>query len=615
MLPGFQQSGMSQQTVKSEKFIPLLVLFGIITTVFTYLPYGGGNYLELLPKVTRALDPSYLQNDFFTNVSADSIARLYYVNFIAFLAGSERNLPFITLILTLSANIAISFVTYCFARDLFNKSDQAGIYAAALIMSVSTFALGWRSTIYWDHLIPATLAVPFILAATWATARKKLLLGMVLIGIASLIHPLFGLEMGAILLLAYVAGHLAGRSAVNRDFWKTFIPGLLLLGIFSLISIIPQLSQPTIDTQHFIHILAYFRTPHHRIPSTFGPARFILAGSFLTAILLLYIRDRKSRDSSINLFIGIMSGVIFALCLGGYLFVELIPTRLWTTAQTFRLLYIMQWFGLILVAGVLADKKLERSTKTLYLVGVLNALALGLVVISHSLREWLEQKNRKISILLDNSLILLIAVAILIYLSLPLLPVFLLGSYVLLIILFTETVGKQRYSALLVGSVLIIMAGIAYAGLPDMGQADSIGRVAENLSLEIKSELGPEADEIAQYARENTPEETIFLTPPTWGQFRLLARRAIVVDFKAFPFTDEGMKEWYNRITDAYGTPRGLGFEMIDELNENYENLNDKTLRALQEKYNFSYAVLPSRSSSNFEVIFQNEEFKIIKFK
>ena len=603
---------MSQITDKLGKYTLLLLLFGIITTVFTYIGYGGGSDMELLPILIRSLDASYLQNDFFTNVSADSVARLHYANLLTLLAGSERNLPLISLIVTLCANISISIITFTFARDLFNNSDLAGVYAAALVMSVSTFALGWRSTIYWDQLIPATIAIPFVLAATLAVARGKLFLGMVIISITSLIHPLLGLEMGAMLIFSFVVFHLISTKKITRDIWKVIIPSLLLFVAFSLISIIPQFSQPSINSELFIHILAYFRTPHHRIPSTFGPARFILAGAFLSATLLLYYRERKSRDSSFNLFIGIFGSIIIILCIGGYIFVELIPSRIWVTAQTFRLLYIVQWFGLMLVAGVLADKKLESSTKTLYLVGVLNALSLGLVVTSQSLRDWLEQKHRWISNLLDESLILLIAIAILVYLSVPLLPIFLLGSYVLLILLFSETRVNRLYSALLVSMILIIIAGIAYGGLPNMGQSDSVGPVAGNLSLEIKSELGPEGDEIAMFAQQNTPEESIFLTPPTWGQFRYLARRAIVVDFKAFPFSDTGMLEWYDRITNSYGNTPAAGFEMIDDFNKNYSDLTDNSLLNLQEKYNFSYAVLYGETPTDLEVLFQNGKYKIV---
>ena len=554
---------MSLKLAQLSKYTPLLLLFGTITTVFTYGAYGKGNYLELLPILMRTLDPSFLQNDFFTNAGTASIARLYYANLITLLAGSERNLPLISFLLTLLTNISTAFITFYFAHDLFKKSDLAGVYAAALVMSVSTFALGWRSTIYWDELIPATIAIPFVLAATWAAARGKLLIGITICSITSLIHPLLGLEMGAVLLFSFVVFHLLNKTLNTWTVWKKVIPSILVLAIFSLISIIPQLSQPTIDTELFIHIFAYFRTPHHRIPSTFGLARFIFAGAFLSAILLIYFRERKSRETSINRYIGILMSIIFALVLGGYLFVELMPSRIWVTAQTFRLLYIVQWIGLILVAGVLADQKLERSTKTLHLVGVLNALSLALVVISQALKEWLEQKQSRLGNLLDESLILLIAIAILIYLSVPLLPIFLLGSYVLLILLCREMLGKRHYTALLASMILLIIAAIAYKGLPNMGQSDSVGRVLDNLSPEIKSELGPEGDEIARFARENTPEESIFLTPPTWGQFRLLARRPIVVDFKAFPFSDTGMLEWHNRITDAYGNPKALGFEMI----------------------------------------------------
>jgi len=94
---------------------------------------------------------------------------------------------------------------------------------------------------------------------------------------------------------------------------------------------------------------------------------------------------------------------------------------------------------------------------------------------------------------------------------------------------------------------------------------------SDNLNLEIKSVLGKDGTELSKFAKENTPEDSTFLTPPNWGQFRVLARRAIVVDFKSFLFSDREMLEWYNRIISCYGEPTNAGFSMIPELESNYK--------------------------------------------
>lgn len=163
------------------------------------------------------------------------------------------------------------------------------------------------------------------------------------------------------------------------------------------------------------------------------------------------------------------------------------------------------------------------------------------------------------------------------------------------------------------GTILAIVVVTYHNRLPYISQLNSVSRIADNLALGIRSELGSEGDEVAEFVRQNTPEESVFLTPPMWGQFRLLARRAIVVDFKAFPFADTAVAEWYERITSCYGNPIRTGFAMVDELDENYRNIDDDTLLALQERYLISYAVLYNQTSTNFEVVFQSNGYKVIR--
>ena len=53
-------------------------------------------------------------------------------------------------------------------------------------------------------------------------------------------------------------------------------------------------------------------------------------------------------------------------------------------------------------------------------------------------------------------------------------------------------------------------------------------------------ELADDDVSVATYARTNTAPDSLFLTPPDDGQFRLTAERAIVVDFLGFPIPAVG---------------------------------------------------------------------------
>ncbi len=58
----------------------------------------------------------------------------------------------------------------------------------------------------------------------------------------------------------------------------------------------------------------------------------------------------------------------------------------------------------------------------------------------------------------------------------------------------------------------------------------------------------PPAIELFAWVRGHTPVDAEFLVPPDAGTFRLLARRAIYVDFKSPPLVPDELVEWYRRL-------------------------------------------------------------------
>ena len=125
---------------------------------------------------------------------------------------------------------------------------------------------------------------------------------------------------------------------------------------------------------------------------------------------------------------------------------------------------------------------------------------------------------------------------------------------------------------------------------------------------------GPEV-EIADYTRENIPEDAVFLTPPMLGRFRIEARRAIVVDFKSFPFQDWAMVEWKERLLDCYGKVKNTGFPAAQEMDELYKNITKEKILFVAKKYEISYAILYKETPSEFPTVFENDSYKIVNVK
>ena len=80
---------------------------------------------------------------------------------------------------------------------------------------------------------------------------------------------------------------------------------------------------------------------------------------------------------------------------------------------------------------------------------------------------------------------------------------------------------------------------------------------------------------VCDYARTHTPVDATFLVSPSDETFRLHARRAIVVNFKAVPQLSGELAEWQKRICNV------LGIEKLTQLPRPYH----RTLWAMENRY------------------------------
>jgi hypothetical protein len=501
------------------------------------------------------------------------------------------------------------------------RSNLAALTAAALVMLVPTFHLGASPHLFVTYFIPSSLAAPLVLLTVLLALQKRIAWAMLAGGAASLVHPLFGLETMALVLFAWIVAELLQKDLVREDQprkeqpkerskerylqkeqlleepiqkdhlkerqlkkerlqeehlhreWsqkehlkykplkneqlqnerlqknklqviaiKLIVPALLFT-TFALLSILPQLNQPfQLDTKQFIHIIGHFRHPHHYIPGSFPATHYLLFLLFLSAFSYALYALKKTMNSYNSRFILVLNLSILAACLAGYLFVEIIPLRLAAMAQTFRLLYLFKWTGLLFFAGFMVKY-------------------------------------------------------------------------------FTEKQARKGFKMVAGAAIVLFVAALFVNGLNKPENLNQLGGNSPEafpktlLSGEIISTPDEQAAEVAEFAKHNTPENAVFLTPHNFGYFRLSAERAIVADFKSFPFTDRAMLEWYERINDCYGSPEQLnrsGFDNEPLMIANYKTIDDTGLRELQEQYNFTHAVLFVETATRHEILFSNEKYKII---
>jgi len=126
-----------------------------------------------------------------------------------------------------------------------------------------------------------------------------------------------------------------------------------------------------------------------------------------------------------------------------------------------------------------------------------------------------------------------------------------------------------------------------------------------------------ENDGLYEWIRGNTPNDAIFLIPPTMEDFRLRADRAIVIDWKAFPFKDSAIIEWRDRIFDVTNNQENnlifQGFSSYPQLEKSYTLLNESYFLYLSKKYNVEYVVINKSRELEFTELYSNSQYRVYR--
>ena len=585
-------------SISNTQAILFCVFCGIITTLWKY-EYGGGDQVEQIPIILRAMDTNYLTKDFFTNAGSAFGPRYYYAHFVAWWSRIF-SLTSVLFLFTLLYHISISLLSYKVARNLFRKSDLAGIWAAILVMTIRTVDTGSVSEFYISGITPYAFTFPFIILAFYASLKNKPVIVALYAGIASLFHPLAGLGYGFIFLFSGFITEVSTRKITVKNFRIFFTAGLVLIS-FGVATIIPYLLtfEKSIPDNEFIGIIARFRHPHHYIPTyILSPPAILKSIFFLLAATLAFFAWKKKFFHPVyyrNIVINSFS--IAALCLGGYFFTEVYPLRMFVTLQPFRFLDILKWLGLLLMAGTITQALHSKKQFIVLLTGILSPVTAGITFSHGFISE--RFKNKGITKLNNPLLILPVIVIYLIYRGYySNIYLYVLFSLLLLLLYYKP---KGFYAAILI--LGLIIATNHTKGLSPLLHR-TIPFFTKHFHLQAASpSLTEKEKEMVEKIKTLTPTNAILLVPPDMGHLRYTAQRAIVVDFKAFPFPDMAMREWQKRVFDCYGKPESSGFEAASEMKENYHKITREQRKILHEKYGCDYAVLYHKDKLSLEKI------------
>ena len=593
-----------------------------LLAVLTALPllgyqFGVGNQVEQFAIIERLRDPNFIAGDFYTD-SAATFGPRYYYSLLLSVLTSIAPLPVVVLLLTCAANLALVLITFAATRTRLGASAAGAAIAAALAVANSSFPLGLAAYLRYESFQPASLAVPLgLLGFVWLTDDKRYAAVGAFFA-AALFHPLIGPQTAMTAYAACALADLASRKPFSS--LLAYIPsGALFAALLFVAWVLPgmMMSAPggSMSSEEFFSIIPAFRSPHHYLGTTFPLSHYVQLAAFVAAMVVLAVQARRVAEQSVlRTRLIFATAVVLALCAASFVLVDGLHSRIAASAQIFRALLVVKWAGFVLF-GAVAGRWLSTGRPLLivapFAVLVATGAAQPLVMLGVTLAVLLAERiliGRRAEVAL--AALLLVAVA-----------------GVTMQIGAREEAVRAALAGLSIG--LLYLAPIALAPASAVAvsltlaliifgwfnrERNLVDRDVFQPTYQWADVKGDDAD-IARWVKTNTPSGAVWITPPSFEAFRLLAERPIVVDWTCIPLQEDVMREWRRRIRVVYGDVPGSGFVALQGLESNYRSITPDRLAELSAEFDAPFAVIDRETPWPGAVLYENGAYKAVSLQ
>jgi hypothetical protein len=607
-----------QKHQKSNWYFNLsLYTFAIIGSLIAtgYIFPIGGNFPEV-PPIQFMLNPELYKNDYYVQEMVKFNPRYYYYYIIYLLANLGTSIPLAHFIYQFLA--FGSFILACYAIINIYTNSKLPAAAMAFLCIAASFTDVGNTLIFSTKSVPSTFAMSFAIWGIYFSLRQKWLTGYLFFGLGCLLQFLVGLLPGLMMVPVLVI-----ESVRQRNF-KTLILAIALLAAMASIVYVPMLltgttSTHTIDNAEFVYIHAKVRNPHHILPSNWDFGNWF---NFICFIIggLLCIKNAEllRKQDKVNFYV-IVGTSIFALFLN-YIFVEVYPFAFIAKLQLARTVPFAQliiFIAVCLTIDILYRQK--RIAISLLLLVVLTLPFRGIIFLGLSV--W---QTKKYVFPKGYNILLWILAAVTVIFSL-IYPVTdsweIIGDRIISIpvlfsilafpfILEETSLAKSLKQTLTHTLALITTATLVF------GVAGILPKPILNVfqtRVNINAVSSDDLSRLAMRFSQISSRDSLVLIPPSVTSFQFFSERAIVVNFKNFPFTEKGIKEWQNRMEAVLGVP--LNPQMIWGGNDLFIRRSSADLVKVARNYHADYILTRSDWHPNIDGEIVEQEGKWILFK
>jgi hypothetical protein len=607
-----------QKHQKSHWYFNLsLYTFAIIGSLMAtgYIFPIGGNFPEV-PPIQFMLNPELYKNDYYVQEMVKFNPRYYYYYIIYLLANLGTSIPLAHFIYQFLA--FGSFILACYAIIKIYTNSKLPAAAMAFLCIAASFTDIGNTLIFSTKSVPSTFAMGFAIWGIYFSLRQKWLTGYLFFGLGCLLQFLVGLLPGLMMLPVLVI-----QSVKQRNF-KTLILAIALLAAMASIVYVPMLltgttSTRTIDNAEFVYIHAKVRNPHHILPSNwdlgnwFNFICFIIGG-----LLCIKNSDLLRKEDKVNFYV-IVGTSIFALFLN-YIFVEVYPLAFIAKLQLARTVPFAQliiFIAVSLTVDILYSEK--KSAISLLLLVVLTLPFRGIIFLGLSV--W--QTKKYVFPKRYNILLGILAVGTVIFsLIYPVTDSWeimgdrIISIPVLFSILAFPFILQETSLATSIKQTLTHTLALITTATLVLGVAGILPKPVLNVfqtRININAVSSDDLSRLAMRFSQISSRDSLVLIPPSVTSFQFFSARAIVVNFKNFPFTEKGIKEWQNRMEAVLGVP--LNPQMIWGGNDLFIRRSSADLVKVARNYHADYILTRSDWHPNIDGEIVEQEGKWILFK
>ena len=607
-----------QKHQKSDWYFNLslytFVIIGSLIAVGYKFPIGA-NFPEL-PQIQHLLNPELYKNDYHVQEMVKFNPRSYYYYIIYFLANLGTGIPLAHFIYQFLA--FGSFILACYAIINIYTNSKLPAAAMTFLSIAAAFTDVGNTLIFSTKSVSSTFAMAFAIWGIYFSLRQKWLTGYFFFGLGCLLQFLVGLLPGLMML------PVLAIECVKRRKFKTLILSIVLLAVMASIVYVPMLlvgttSTQTIDNAEFVFIHAKVRNPHHILPSNWPIGNWLNFICFIIGgLLCIKNADLLGKKDKSNFYV-IVSTSIFALVLN-YLFVDVYPLAFIAKLQLARTIPFAQL--IIFIAVSLVVEQLYRDKKiaiALLLLIIFTLPFRGIIFLGLSVwqtRNYVFPKRY-------SGFLWVLTVATLIFsliypltdsweiigdrtISIPIFFSILTWPFILEKTAVSTAVKQTATHILALATTATLVLGVA--GILPKPMLD-IFETRVNINAVPRDDLSKLALRFSQISS----QDALVLIPPSVTSFQYFSQRAIVVNFKNFPLTEKGIKEWRNRMEAVLGV--SLNPQMIWGGNDFFSRRSSNDLVKVARNYNADYILTRSDWHPNIEGTIADKEGKWILYK